>query len=445
MDTAIESGKATHGVSLVRGEPFTHERRAITKGAIGALRPLFPAESYDSFLDNVILRLKSHLKDNPRELEKIIEEIIPAKWGELTNLVRIDRRSVEPGKFDAKPSTELVAEIIDYLKAKRDNRLADFDPTRLVHAWAIWLWDTGNSAIRLWDFENSLPAHVRENRFNRKVSALAFTFANSLHKALEMVNAENIEEFKTLVERTGFLMESHRLQEFLGKEDARGFIKHIVDNKLKAVCDPRKFRTALYYDQKSICLGIAKSLVPELTYFFDYDESWLKENKGNEGLVNVISYEAHLKINQILGEFSPKELTLRRLLQENRDEHSDCIHVVYSKNAKDVKKIQLVLDSLAQDLFHDFAIVITGSVPKKDRIEQLAQLKPNSVVITTGVAFPEDTTFPSDKVIFYRYSAHPKKLTKYPWVEELRALGIHVHQIAIHKTNTTDTATRARF
>ena len=441
MEPTIETGKATHGVSLVRGEPFALERTQVTRGTIGVLRPLFPTESYESFLDDVLDRLKNHLKNNPRELEKIVEKIIPAKWAELNELIRIDRRSVVPNKFDAKPSHELVIEIIEYLRAKRDNKLADFDPTRLVHAWAKWLWDAGNSSVRLWDFDKSLPAHIKENRFNRKVSALAFTFAKSLHEALETINAE---ELKTLRERVGFIMESHRLQEFLGKEDARGFVKHIIDNKLEAVCDPRSFRTALYYDQKSISLEIAKSLAPELTYLFNYDEAWLKKNRENESLVNVLTYEANLTINQIFGEFTPKESTLRRLLQENRDNNPNCIHIVYSKNAKDVKRIQMILDSLAEDLFHDFAIVITGSVPKKDRIERLAQLKPNSIVITTGVAFPDDTKFPTDKVIFYRYSALPKKLTKYPWVDEIRALGIDVHQIPIHKTNTTDTATRAR-
>lgn len=444
MTEQIQTGRATHGVSLVRGEPFASERYKITKGAIGALRPLFPEESPETVLDTVVDQLKNYLKQNPREVERVIKLVIPAKWDELEALVRIDKRSVVPSKFELTPSSDLVSELIEYLKAKRDNKLPDFDPTRLVHAWAKWLWQTGNSAVESWDFQNKLPEHVKETKFKRSISALGFTFANSLHKALEVIYSPGEKSLETLRERVGFIMECHRLQEFLGKEDVRGFVKHIAGNKLAAIDDPRRFRIALYYDQRSTCIEIAKSLVPDLRYFFEYDNNWLDNNRGNEGLKNVLTYETHQKINETLGEFSPKESTLRRLFLENRTAHPDCIHIVYSKNAKDVRRMQSVVDSLATDLFHDFATVITGSVSKRDRTERLAQLKPGSAIITTGVAFPEGTTFPAKKVIFYCYSAHPKKLTEYPWVQELRALGIDVHQIPIHKTNTTDTATRAR-
>ncbi|GEM_PF-5515122 len=446
METAVVTGKATHGVSLVRGEPFVYERTELTKGAIGALRPLFPKDSPETILDEVIERLKDHLKQKPRELEAVIKAIIPGKWSDLEALTRIDKRSVVPKKFELEPSDDLRDQLIEYLRAKRDNKLPDFDPTRLIHAWARWLYQTGNSAIETWDFEAKLPEHVREARFKRSVSALGFTFANCLHKALEIIDSHDDKSLKTLRERTSFVMESHKLQEFLGKEDVRGFIKYIIDNKLEALLDPRDFRKALYFDQRSFCIRTAKSLLPELDYFFSFDNNWLEEHKSDEGLKNVISYEAHQKTNEILGDFSPKELTLKRLIIENQISRPDAIHIVYSKNVKtDLKRIQAVLDSLANDIFHDFPVVITGRDTKESRLEKLSQLRAGSKIIISGVRFPEDINFPSNQVVFYRYSALPKKLTKYPWVRELRARGIHVHQIPIHKTNTTDTGTRARF
>lgn len=446
METALKIGKATHGVSLVRGEPFAFERTQLTKGAIAALRPLFPKDSPETILDEVVDRLKDHLKQKPRELEAVIKAVIPAKWSDLEALTRIDKRSVVPRKFELRPSDDLRDSLIEYLRAKRDNKLPDFNPTRLIHAWARWLWQTGNSAIESWDFEVKLPEHVRETRFKRSVSALGFTFANCLHKALEIICSAEEKELKTLRERAGFVMESHRLQEFLGKGDARGFIKHIIDNKLEAITDPRDFRKALYYDQRSLCIKTARSLLPELDYFFSYDEGWLKEHKNDEGLRNVISYEAHQKTNEVLGEFSPKELTLKRLIIENQISRPDAIHIIYSKNVKtDLKRIQAVLDSFADDIFHNFPVVITGRDTKESRLEKLSQLRAGSKIIISGVKFPEDIKFPSEQVVFYRYSALPRSLTEYPWVRELREKGIHVHQIPIHKINTTDTGTRARF